>query len=79
MAGRQRLSRGVRVQVRGVAAGPARVTARFRVRGHTIELARTVTLTPYVARTVTLRASGAKLRSLRRHAPLKAEIAGRRR
>jgi hypothetical protein len=75
VADRQRLSRGVRVQVRGVAAGPARVTARFRVRGHTIELARTVTLTPYVARTVTLRATGAKLRSLRRHAPLKAEIA----
>ena len=58
-----------------MAGGPARVTARFTVRGHTFQLARTVTLTPYVARTVTLRATGATLRSLRRHAPLKAEIA----
>jgi len=73
----QRLSRGIKVQVRGVAAGPARVTVAFTVRGHTIKLARTVALQPYVARTVTLRAGGAKLRSLRRHRPLDAEIAVR--
>ena len=70
----QRLSRGIKVQVRGVAAGPARLIAAFKVRGHTIRLARTVALAPYVARKVTLRASGAKLRSLRRHAPVRAEI-----
>jgi hypothetical protein len=70
----QHLHRGIEVQVRGVAAGPARVTAAFKVRGHTIKLARTVELQPYVARTVTLRAGGAKLRSLRRHAPVKAVI-----
>jgi hypothetical protein len=73
----QRLSRGIKVQVRGVRAGPARVTVAFKVRGHTIKLARTVTLAPYVARTVTLRAAGPKLRSLRRHAPVNAEIAAR--
>jgi hypothetical protein len=75
VADRQRLARGVRVQARGVAGGPARVTASFKVRRHTFQLARTVTWTPYAARTVTLRATGATLRSLRRHAPLKAEIA----
>jgi hypothetical protein len=75
VADRQRLSRGVRVRVRGVAAGPARVTAAFKIRGHTFKLARTVELTPYVARTVTLRATGATLRSLRRHAPLEAALA----
>jgi len=75
IADRQRVSRGIKVRVRGVAAGPARVTASFKVRGHTFWLSRPVTLTPYVARTVTLRARGATLRSLRRHAPLKAEIA----
>jgi hypothetical protein len=70
----QHLSRGIKVDVRAVRAGPARLTAAFKVRGHTITLARTVTLAPNVARTVTLRPGGAKLRSLRRHAPLTAEI-----
>jgi hypothetical protein len=73
----QRLSKGVKVQVRGVRAGPARVTVAFKVRGHTIKLARVVKLAPYTARTVTLHATGAKLRSLRRHAPLSAEISVR--
>ena len=54
------------------------MTAALKVRGHTIQLARTVNLAPYEARTVTLRATGATLRSLRRHAPLNAEIAVRR-
>ena len=65
----QRLSRGIKVQV------PASPRARAGDRGadgarpHDQARAR-VTLEPYVARTVTLRAGGAKLRSLRRHAPL---------
>src|SRR3954454_1352750 len=75
VADRQRLRRGVRLRISGVAGGPARVTASFTLRDHTLQLARRVTLTPYVTRTVTLRATGATLRSLRRHAPLKAEIA----
>jgi hypothetical protein len=74
VAGEQRLARGIKVRVRGVAAARARVTASLKVRAHTVRLERTVDLVPYVARTVTLRASGATLRSLRRHTPLQAEI-----
>jgi hypothetical protein len=76
-AGKQRLRRGAKVQVRGVRAGKARVTVAFKVRGRTVKLARTVTLTPYTARTVTLRPRGPKLRSLRRavaRGPVKATI-----
>jgi hypothetical protein len=70
----QRLSQGVKVQVRGVHAGRARVTVAFKVRGKTIKVGRIVKLAPFTARTVTIRPAGAKLRSLRRHAPLDAEI-----
>ena len=78
VAAGQRLERGIKVRVRGVAAARARVAASLKVRGHTVRLERTVDLVPYEARTVTLRASGATLRSLRRHAPLEAaiEVAG---
>ncbi|MDA0163427.1 hypothetical protein OM076_24350 [Solirubrobacter ginsenosidimutans] len=70
----QSLSRGIKVRLSAVRPGPARVTVAFTVRGHLVKLARTVTLAPYVPRTITLRATGAKLRSLRRHAPVKGEI-----
>ena len=70
----QQLDRGIKVHLSGVRPGPARVTATFTVRGHEFKLGRTVTLAPYVPRTITLRASGAKLRSLRRHAPVAGEI-----
>jgi hypothetical protein len=70
----QRLSRGIKVRLSAVRPGPARVTVAFTVRGHLVKLARTVTLAPYVPRIITLHASGAKLRSLRRHAPVKGEI-----
>jgi hypothetical protein len=70
----QRLSGGINVHLSGVRPGPARVTATFTVRGHEFKLGRTVTLAPYVPRTITLRASGAKLRSLRRHAPVTGDI-----
>jgi hypothetical protein len=70
----QRLSRGIKVQLSGVRPGLTRVTAAFTVRGHQIKLARTVTLVPYVSRTITLKATGPALRSLRRHAPVKGEI-----
>ncbi|MDA0163426.1 hypothetical protein OM076_24345 [Solirubrobacter ginsenosidimutans] len=76
-ADRQRLGKGVKVQVRGVRAGRARVTVAFTVRGRAVKVARIVTLKPYTARPVTVRATGAKLRSLRRAAakgPLSAEI-----
>jgi hypothetical protein len=70
----QRLSRGIKVRLSAVRPGPARVSVAFTVRGHLVKVARTVTLAPYVTRTITLRATGAKLRSLRRHAPVTGEI-----
>ena len=76
-AAKQRLSRGVKVQVRAVRAGRTRVTLAVKVRGRTVKLGKIVTLAPYTPRTVTLRATGAKLRSLRRavaRAPLTGEI-----
>jgi hypothetical protein len=57
-----------------VRAGRARVTVAFKVRGRTVKLSRVVKLSPFTPRTVTIHATGAKLRSLRRAAPLKAEI-----
>lgn len=74
-ARRHTLRRGVKVKVRG--DGPTRVTAAFKARGKTVRLARTMTLVAGVERTVTLRAHGAKLRTLRRataRGPLKATI-----
>ena len=65
-ADRQRLTKGVKVRVRGVRAGRARVTLAFRVRGKTVRVGTIVKLAPYTARSVTVRATGAKLRSLRR-------------
>lgn len=60
VAQRQRLRDGLKVHVAG--RGRVRVTAAFKVRGKTIRLARTVT----AGKTVTLKAKGAKLRTLRR-------------
>jgi hypothetical protein len=64
----QRLRNGVTVRVRGVHAGRARVTVAFTVRGRTVKLGKVVALKPYAERAVTVRATGAKLRSLRRAA-----------
>ena len=67
----QRLRNGVKVQVRG--DGPTRITAAFG----TIKLSKVVGLTRGTLRTVTLKATGAKLRKLQRAArkhPLKAQI-----
>jgi hypothetical protein len=64
----QRLKNGVTVRVRGVHAGRARVTVAFKVRGRTVKLGKVVALKPYAERAVTVRATGAKLRSLRRAA-----------
>jgi hypothetical protein len=65
-AHRHTLRDGLRLFVQG--AGRARVTAAFRVRGHTVRITRTVMLRRDVDRMVTLRAHGAKLRTLRRAA-----------
>jgi hypothetical protein len=64
--GNQRLSRGVKVQVSGVRAGRTRITMAFKVHGKTVKVGRVVKLAPYTQRTVTVKAKGAKLRSLRR-------------
>jgi hypothetical protein len=80
-ADQQRLSNGVRVQVRGVRIGRARVTLAFKVRDKTVKVGKVVKLAPYTGRAVTIRATGAKLRSLRRalaNGPLAAEITVRR-
>jgi hypothetical protein len=65
-ARRHTLRRGVKVALRGL--GRTQVTAAFKVRGRTLRIARTITLRRGVERTVTLRAHGAKLRTLRRAA-----------
>jgi hypothetical protein len=66
-AARQRLSKGITVQVRGVRAGRTRVTVAFKLAsGKAVKVGKIVTLKPYAARSVTMKASGAKLRSLRR-------------
>jgi hypothetical protein len=62
----QRLKNGILVQLRGIRAGRARVTAALKMRGKTVKLSKLVPLTPYTPKTVTIRATGAKLRSLRR-------------
>jgi hypothetical protein len=62
----QRLAKGVRVHVRGIRDGRARVTAAFKRGGKTVKLAKVVTLQAGQERTVTLKPTGAKLRSLRR-------------
>ena len=67
-ADRQRVTKGVKVQVRGVRAGRARVTVAFTVRGRALKVGRIVTLKPYAARSVTVKATGAKLRALKRAA-----------
>jgi hypothetical protein len=70
----------VKVQVRGVRAGRTRVTVAFSVRGKTVKVGKVVKLSPYAARTVTVKAVGARLRSLKRAAksgPLAAEITAR--
>ena len=63
-ARRQALRRGVKVVLRG--QGSTRVIAAFNVRGRTVRIASTVVLQRGVERTLTLRAHGAKLRTLRR-------------
>jgi hypothetical protein len=79
-AEKQRLSEGVKVQVRSVRAGRTRVTVAYKVRGRTVKVGKVVKLAPYTARSVTIKATGAKLRSLRRAAAqgaLSAEITAR--
>jgi hypothetical protein len=76
-AKKQSLRKGIKVEVRGQHAGRARVTAAFKVNGRTVKIARTVKLAAYTARSVTMRPTGAKLRSLKRalkKGPLNAEI-----
>jgi hypothetical protein len=73
--GKATLRRGITVRVSG--EGRSRIAATFKVRGRTIRVARTLSLTRDIARTLTLRPSGATLRSLRRAAisgRLRAEI-----
>ena len=61
-------------------AGRTRVTVAYKVRGKTVKVGKIVKLAPYTARSVTIKATGAKLRSLRRaaaKASLSAEITAR--
>ena len=67
-AKQQSLRKGIKLSVRGSCNRKARVTATFKVRGRTIKVARTVNVDVTAARTLTLRPTGAKLRSLRRAA-----------
>jgi hypothetical protein len=80
-ADRQRLSKGVTVQVRSYRAGRTRVTVAYKLaNGKLVKVGKIVTLKPYTARAVTVKASGAKLRSLRRavaKGPVSAEITAR--
>ena len=69
-AKKQSLRKGVKVTLRGGPAGRARVTLALGK----LRVARTVTLRETGARTMTIRPTGAKLRSLRRHLPGKATI-----
>jgi hypothetical protein len=63
----QRLRDGIRVRVRSVRAGRARIRVAAKVRrGRTVTLSRTTRLLPYVGKTVTIHPRGAKLRALRR-------------
>ena len=74
---RQSLGKGIRLGVRGSCNRQARLIVAFKVRGHTIRVARTVDVGAATARTLTLRPAGAKLRSLRRavkRGPLSARI-----
>jgi hypothetical protein len=64
----QKLKSGIKLQLRGIHAGRARVTVALRARGKTIKLGRVVRLAPYVARTITVHPTGAKLRALRKAA-----------
>jgi hypothetical protein len=69
VAERQRLAKGVTAHVRGVRAGRTRVTVAFKLgNGKTVKVGKVVALEPYVARSVTVKATGAKLRSLKRAA-----------
>jgi hypothetical protein len=52
--------------VRGSCTRRGRVTAAFKVRGQMIRVTRTVKLVAGAQRTLTLRPTGAKLRSLKR-------------
>jgi hypothetical protein len=65
-AASQRLQQGVTVKVSAARTGRARVTVAFDVRGRTVKLAKIVTLKADAERAVTVRATGSKLRSLRR-------------
>ena len=73
-----RLRSGVKLQLVGIRDGRVRATAVFKRGGKTVNLAKTVTLQSGRKRIVTLKATGAKLRSsLRRLAdgrPLKASV-----
>lgn len=62
----QRLGKGVKVNILGIRDGRARVTAVFKHGGKTVKLAKVVTLRAGHERAVTLKPTGAKLRSLRR-------------
>jgi hypothetical protein len=65
-AASQKLSRGVKLTIRAARTGRARVTVAVTARGRAVKLGKIVTLKADVDRTVTVRASGAKLRSLRK-------------
>jgi hypothetical protein len=73
----QRLKDGIKLTVVGAQAQRARMAVAFKVRGRTVKLGRVVKLGALTSREVTIRAGGAKLRSLRRalaKGPLSAEI-----
>jgi hypothetical protein len=62
----QKLRHGVALRVSAAKAGRARVVVAFKVRGRTVTLGKVVKLEADVDRAVTVRATGAKLRSLQR-------------
>lgn len=74
---KQRLSRGVKVNLLAAKDQRARVTVAVNVRGRRVSLVRTVRVAALEARDITIRPSGGKLRSLRRalnQGSLRAEV-----
>ncbi|MDA0183281.1 gp58-like family protein [Solirubrobacter phytolaccae] len=72
-----RVDTGVKVRVLGIRDGRTRVTAEFRRAGETVKIGKVIKLKAGQERTVTLKATGAKLRALRRlvgKRPLRASV-----
>jgi hypothetical protein len=73
-AERQRIARGVTVDLRGSHTGKVRVTAAFAIGSRTITEVRTTTLQAFQSRAVTFHPNAVKRRAIRRAAPVTTRI-----